>query len=152
MKAPNFANTPALSGVDSLKSFVVGQIDSGDGALADAVELVFHDYDYDEHFKVKVELLSMSRSKDDPWSVKYDISLKAYEVDKGSTGNVSFRVPTVKKIPAADKIRNTLILARTTHLATAPTTITATTPTDQIQVPITIQPSKQTLQGETIPA
>jgi LysM repeat protein len=80
LKAPDFSSA-GLTSTQALKDFVRKHIKSKDGALADNVEMIYHDYDYDDHFKVKVENLQMSRDKSDPFTVKYDISLKAYQVD-----------------------------------------------------------------------
>lgn len=76
--SPQFEGN-ALADVNALKSHVARK----GNKLAPEVELVFHDYDYDEHFKVKVDRFSVSRDKSDPFTVRYDISLKAYEVYKG---------------------------------------------------------------------
>jgi len=48
-------------------------------ALYPKIEMVFHDYDLDEHWKVLVNSFNVSRDKSDPFSVKYEISLTAYE-------------------------------------------------------------------------
>jgi len=99
-----------LASVEALKTFVKGAVEDGDGALIDQIELLWHDYDADDHFKVKVERFSMSRNKDDPHTITYDLSLIAYEVDTPKTDSGSFLVTFLKKISPSEKIRRAFLL------------------------------------------
>jgi nucleoid-associated protein YgaU len=54
------------------------KIKDGD-ALADKVSLVFHDYDMDDHYYVKISSFMASQSSDDYLSVDYSISGECYE-------------------------------------------------------------------------
>jgi hypothetical protein len=91
LKTPNFSS---IEGLTALRDFVMEQIDKGRGALADQLELIWHDYDYDDHYKVKIENFTAVRSKDDPWTVKYTINMLGYEVDT-SQAAISFNKPVV---------------------------------------------------------
>ena len=84
----NFSDT-ALSDVNALQEYV----HKHGNALAPNVEVVFHDYDYDEHWKVKCDKFNISRDKSDPYTVRYDIQLKAYEKYTGTKP----KKPEIKK-------------------------------------------------------
>jgi len=106
--APDFS-LPGLASVKKLKGWVNKQVRDKSGALADQVDLIWHDYDYDDHFKVKVDTFSLTRSKDDPWTVNYDISLKAYAVDD-RTGKIELKSPETKENTAQQIDTATLLM------------------------------------------
>ena len=66
-----------LARIDTL--ILKERVNKTQNALYPNIEMVFHDYDMDEHWKVKVNSFSINRDKSDPFSVKYEISLTAYE-------------------------------------------------------------------------
>lgn len=48
-----------------------------DGTLYDAIEIVFHDYDDNNHYSVVIDDFSMTRTADDPWTISYTIAMTA---------------------------------------------------------------------------
>ncbi len=130
--APSFG-AKELSKVNSLKKFVKSAIEDGEGALADNVEVIWHDYDYDDHFKVRVDNLSMARDKSDPWTVKYDISLQAYGVDDRKAGRIKFKSGT-KKPTAPQLIREAYLTSGDLSPETRPDSITIESPGSTVQV------------------
>lgn len=115
--APDFS-LQELSSVNALKTWVNQQIEDGDGALADEVELIWHDYDYDDHFQVKVQEFSMNRDARDPWTVLYDVTLQAYNGD--NAGTVSMKSPKTKRKTTMEGIRQVYLYTGTEHPATQP--------------------------------
>lgn len=119
--APSFS-LKSLAQTKALKKFVTDQISASEGALSDKLEMVWHDYDYDEHFKCKVDNLTMSRDKSDPWTIKYSIALKAYEVDTKASNKSHFNEGNIKK-SVAQLMQDVSNISGTTHPETVPDTI-----------------------------
>jgi len=111
---PNFTGD-ALKQVRELSKFAMTN-----GFLADKVDVIWHDYDYDEHFFVKIERLAISREKADPWTIKYDIQLKAYQVDDRAANSATMKNPE-KREYKTDWINNVHTLLQTCHPASMPT-------------------------------
>ena len=55
------------------------------GALYDEIQLIFHDYDFDDHYYCRVDTFSANQSAKDHLSVDYSINLELYERDTLST-------------------------------------------------------------------
>ncbi len=77
LHAPIFSSV-GLANVDALTRFVKQH-----GGLADKIDVIYHNYDYDEHWYIKVDELSIDRDKSDPFTIKYDISMRGYQRDIG---------------------------------------------------------------------
>lgn len=121
-------NAPALSlkglaQTKALKKFVTDQIKNKEGALADKLEVIWHDYDYDDHFKIKVDNLSITRDKSDPWTVQYNMSLKAYEVDDKASRIKPFSLENQRQ-SVAQLMQSVDNLTANSHEQSIPDTIT----------------------------
>ncbi len=88
--APEFAGTE-LAAVKALKDYVGQLLIKGSGALANKIEVIWHDYDKDEHLKVKIGNFKSVESDDDVWTIKYTIDLEAYAIDTQSTEKTTLR-------------------------------------------------------------
>lgn len=124
--APAFSS-PAIVNVKALRDYVAKQ----KKALASDIEVIYHDYDDDNHFKVKVDQFSITRDKSDPFTVKYSISLKAYEVDSRTASSsisttVEFKKVTVEEIISLNEFMLTL------HPMSLPTEVPSFTGNDTI--------------------
>lgn len=64
------------------------------GALYDEIQLIFHDYDLDDHYYCRVEDFSCKQSSDKHIVGNYSINLECYEKDTVQTRNIS---PQIKK-------------------------------------------------------
>lgn len=84
--APDFTGQ-ALAPVNALKTHVKQMLSKGKGALADQIVTIWHDYDRDDHFLVKVGSFRSSQSDADPWTIKYTINLEAYAIDSLAPNN-----------------------------------------------------------------
>lgn len=109
-----------LASTKALKNFVNKQIESGKGALADQIDVIFHDYDYDDHWYVRINSLSMSRSKDDPWTVTYNLSMQGYEQDTKQTSWRASNKPSTKKLTPAEQFRRAYLAIGQIHLYSTP--------------------------------
>lgn len=85
MIAPVFRGR-GMTSVNALKSWVNNKIRTGEGALIDKLQLIYHDYDLDNHMYVKVENFTATQNKEDPHSIEYNISLKGYKIDDRQSG------------------------------------------------------------------
>lgn len=132
--APDFSQKE-LADVAALKAFVEESVDDGDGVLADRVEVVWHDYDYDDHFLVKVDGFRIDRGKDDPWTIKYDFKLIAYGVDDG--GNRQPRKPSATKKSAPQIIRDVHVYVGKQSPESAPDTLPVEAPAGTLDTPST---------------
>jgi len=119
--APSF-NLKSLAQTRALKNFVTNQLRNKESALSDKIEMIWHDYDYDDHYKCKVESLSMPRDKSDPWTVQYNIILKGYEVDTKAS-IISKYSKTVKK-SVAQLMQDVSNISGVVHEQTIPSSIT----------------------------
>jgi len=120
---PPFAllGNPGMLSTAILIDQVTRNVGSKIGALADQVKLVFHDWDEDSHFYCKVESFSGNRSKSDPFTVMYDIALKAYRVDETRTGlSNAGNGAITKKEPAWEYMRKIQIVSGDFSPATVP--------------------------------
>jgi hypothetical protein len=88
--APDF-DGKELAAVNALKLHVQNMLVMGRGALADSIVTIWHDYDKDEHYLVKIGNFKSVESDDDPWTIKYTIDLEAYAIDTRSTEGTSLR-------------------------------------------------------------
>lgn len=117
----------ALSSVKALQRWVSDRAKSGSGALADKVVMIWHDYDYDDHFLVRVDSYTATRSKDDPWTIKYDISMQAYQIDtkvqQRTFSQAQRAIPT-----APQMIRDVYLLSGDVHPQTRPETLVVNVP------------------------
>lgn len=128
LNAPDFA-AQEVATVNALKQHVMSSIENGDGALADNLDVIWHDYDYDDHFKVRVDSLNMSREKGDPWTVKYDISLIGYEVDTRKAGRIQIKQPThERKQTPPQLLRSVYLMTGEMHEYTKPESVTVIAP------------------------
>lgn len=101
----------------ALKTFVEKQIENGKGALADKLDVIWHDYDYDDHFFIKVEEFSFARDDSDLNTIKYNISLVAYQVDdrKHNLSLISFY-----KLKTVQLLRELQTFIADMHVASIP--------------------------------
>lgn len=97
---------------DALKSWV----EEHRHAIAEDIDVVFHDYDYGEHYYVKVDRLRIDRDKSDPFTVRYDIALKAYMVFRRDPNPTT---PDVKRT-TPQKIFDINAIMNTVHSWTLP--------------------------------
>jgi len=77
---PTFTSL-GLADVSALGDHVRASLVNGNGVLADQIDMIWHDYDYDDHWRVKINDFSTSRTKEDPWSIMYTINMTAFEQD-----------------------------------------------------------------------
>jgi len=122
LSAPFFAGHPAFASVTAIKREVLRLIEDGKGALSDRIDVIWHDYDYDDHFKVVVEEFSWERSKDDPGSVFYNISMVGYSVDPRRIP-IAPSAPKVAKSTTLEDLRDIGTLIDNTHAPTRPETV-----------------------------
>ncbi len=120
--APNFA-AMGLGNVEALRQFADRY-----GGLADDISVVWHDYDYDDHFYIKVDSFSATREKRDPFSVQLDIAMKAYQVDHNATGAV-MKKPE-KRQTTAEWINDVVNIMKTQHPESMSLTVPKFTPND----------------------
>lgn len=132
--APDFA-APEVSRVNTLKRFVQKLVEEGDGALIDEIEVIYHNYDKDDHFKVRVERFTSSSDKSDPWSIRYDISLEAYEVDTQTSGRITISTPQKNKPTTPQIIQNGNLLIGNLHEESRPDTVTVNNPATSYTIP-----------------
>jgi hypothetical protein len=125
LHAPMFSGV-GLANVDALTRFVRMY-----GGLADKIDVIYHNFDYDEHWRVKVDELSIDRDKTDPFSIRYDISMRAYQRDIG----VSLLRPPNQKLKSTNMVNDIVEWMKNI----SPETLPAQTP-------------KITLQNSPIPA
>lgn len=81
LKSPSFSGQ-GLGNVNALKNFAKKY-----GSLAGTIDVIYHDYDYDEHFQVKVDEFTVRRSKEDVFSIMYDLSMRGFQVDQSKAAN-----------------------------------------------------------------
>jgi hypothetical protein len=86
--APNF-NTPATRSVNALQKYVSKQIENQLGALADEIRTVWHCEDKGDHFFVKISEFSYDVSADKQFTIIFNATLEAYEVDNLYSGKVN---------------------------------------------------------------
>lgn len=131
--APPFG-TQELARVNNLKSFVKRAIDNGEGALADNMEVIWHDYDYDDHFKVRVSRLVITRDKADPWTIRYDIAMQGYEVDTRKAGKIKLKQPNRQKKTPTQLLRDVNTLIGEEHSYSIPETVSIESPGTSYEV------------------
>lgn len=115
----------ALGPVNALKNHVNQGISSGRGALANKIVTVWHDYDKDDHFLVRIASFKSAQEDGDPWTIKYTIDLEAYMVDTKSTGRdkltgIGFSESKEKKVDYQSLIDKWNKVIAETHLESRP--------------------------------
>lgn len=106
--------------------------------LYNNIELVFHDYDNDNHYYCKVDNFSAVQDKSDVFSIRYDISLQAYEVYKlNNKKNVE------TKLAATQQLVQSLDVINTCHADSLPANIPAANP-DKSVLPNPINNTQET--------
>ena len=125
LSAPMF-EVSNMADVAAIKMEVARLIDDGIGATADKVDLYWHDYDYNDHFKVIVNEFSWRRSKDDPWTVFYTLDMTGIEVDPLRSGWVGFNEPVVTKRTTLEALQDVKNLINNEHAATRPSQYSVT--------------------------
>lgn len=131
INAPDFTGE-GLGSTSALKKFVEDQVDKGRGALANQVDMIYHDYDYDEHWFVKVDSLRIDRNKGDPWTIKYNIELKAYQWDDRKASSYSspsarIQSQSKKKLTSSEQIKELIDQSSSVHLYSVPETVNLST-------------------------
>lgn len=123
----------ALADVQALKEYA----GKHQNVLATKVEMVFHDYDYDEHYKVKLEKFDVSRDKSDPFSARYTIQLKAYErYSTTSNKRTEVRQSSTEILLNNDEIMQTL------HAESIPAKVPSFSPNELVMpAPSTVSPT-----------
>ena len=93
--------------ISKLYKNISRKINNKVGALYDQVRVIFHDYDMDDHFFVRVINFTGSQSSDKYIVGNYTITLDAYQVDKGQ----STALPVTKKttIEEVDNITTSIL-------------------------------------------
>lgn len=76
------------------------------GALYDEVQLIFHDYDMDDHYFCRVDTFSSSQSDTSYISVEYTINLELYERDNRQTAQT---VEIKKSLNESVDVANTMM-------------------------------------------
>lgn len=140
---PPFAvlNNPGMIGTIALIDKVKRNVGARLGALADQIKLVFHDFDEDNHFYVKVDSFKGTRSKSDPYTVMYDIALKAYRVDETRYGLSNAGAGAItKKEPAWEYMRKIQIISGDFSPATVPSEIQYNAGEESFVLPATDTP------------
>lgn len=122
--APDFSGQ-ALGPVNALKNHVRQAVSNGKGALANKIVTVWHDYDKDDHFLVRIGNFRSAQSADDPWTIKYTIELEAYMVDTKNAGGTRLTGASVsttnnKKLSVQSIIDKWYKVITQTHLESAP--------------------------------
>jgi hypothetical protein len=121
-RLPNFYGQTKQQ-VDALRKFVNSSVEDGTGALADRVRVIWHDYDYDDHFYVKIDNLDIKRGDDDVWSINYVITMRAYQIDSSKSTARIFNNMAYKKLSAPEHIRKVYLHTGEFHSASIPSTI-----------------------------
>ena len=73
--------------IDVLYSKVAGKVSRKIGALYDEIQLIYHDYDMDDHFYCRVDKFTGSQSDDKLFALNYTISLELTEPDNRQAGS-----------------------------------------------------------------
>ena len=139
LQAPFFFN-PELLPVEAFKIEVQKRIGQKQGALADQISMVWHDYDYDDHWYCKVDSLGMERTGKDNGTVLWNLELIGYRPDTSrtlprETGTIT------KRRPVLDALNKATIEIAAAHEESAPTELNI-----QIQNAL-FQVTKQTTQS-----
>lgn len=69
--------------IKTLYKKVAQRVKSKVGALYDEIQLIFHDYDMDDHFYCRVDNFSSNQSDDKHIAINYTINIECYEPDAG---------------------------------------------------------------------
>ena len=118
--------TPSFSrrGLESalaLKSAVNSRLDSSLGALSDQIKVVWHSYDYDDHYLARVDSFGYDiDANKDVFTVNYKIDFEAYSVDTLNSGNVQTGI--IRNTPE-EEIESIDAQLRTIGLDTLPSDI-----------------------------
>lgn len=99
------ASNPQLFPVLALANKVRTNLAQNKNATYDEIQMFWHAYDDDDHFKVRVSEFKSSRSKADPFSIDYTISLEAYEVDGNRSGFSNSPITRRKKVSVKEQAR-----------------------------------------------
>lgn len=142
LTAPNFSGKQ-LASTRALKDFVSNQTVE-EGALSDQIDVIFHDYDYDDHWYVRIDSVSFNRSKDDPWTVVYNIDMQAYEQDTRRFPGKALNLATERRPHPAEHIHKVYLSTGDLHLFSAPIEL-------PIQVAGGVIPIKNLLSTEVVP-
>ncbi len=134
VRAPRFT-LKELAIVELFRSELELLIAKGRGGLSDQIQLIWHAYDFDDHWAVKLDAFDWRITKDDPFTVFFDIKMQGYEVDPTRTGLVRTRgARKVAKKSYPEKIREVHNLSSTAHAASQPTELTVSTASGEYAV------------------
>ena len=78
--------------INILYNEISKRISSKVGALYDEIQLIFHDYDMDDHFYCRVDNFSSSQTDTKHIAVEYTINIECYEPDLGRNGMVTTQI------------------------------------------------------------
>lgn len=129
--SPDFSGVP-LASVNSLKKFVKNLVDDGDGALEDQIDVIWHDYDRDDHFFVRISDFASTQAKNDPWTIQWNVELEAYAVDRG--GGAKMMLFNAVKKKSVDEIRDAYLLSMKEHPDSIPDELPVSTPSGALSV------------------
>jgi hypothetical protein len=115
-----FGSNNSLFPVLALANKVRTNLIQNKNATYDEIELIWHNYDDDDHFKVRVANFQSSRSKEDPFSVNFNIVLEAYEIDANRSGFSNVPVSRRKKSSVKEQARKIYLYSGTLSTETAP--------------------------------
>lgn len=104
-----FPLLPSIPGFVGFVAAVMERIGDGRGSLSDQIEVIFHDYDMNNHHKVRIDTFGSTQTKDDPWTVSYTIRLETYQTETQALRNVGTAASTVRRIPALESIRKAVL-------------------------------------------
>lgn len=108
-----------LAAVELLRQRIALNTGIGRGALADQIEVVWHDYDADDHYFVHINEFSTSQSKADPWTIQWTCTMQGYRTDTNRFSQ-KFAGAVTKKAPILERIREVKIMFDNSGDATAP--------------------------------
>jgi hypothetical protein len=140
--APDFSGQ-ALASVNALKNHVRILVSTGAGALSDKIVTIWHDYDKDDHFFVRIANFRSVQEDSDPWSIQWTTELEAYAVDVKNARRAKLSGTTVKKLSYQEIIDKWNKVIANTHVESQPEERIIVTPTATMSVPNYVQ-------GETL--
>jgi hypothetical protein len=128
--AQNASLASSMALVTKVRTYIGQRV----GALTDQIEMYWHNYDDDDHFKVKIDSWETSRSKSDPFTVNWNISMRAMEIDTKRTGYVFSQGVTYIKKTTPDVIRSVSTFIGGLAPAASPTQVAITPPGGTVAV------------------
>lgn len=130
-----FGSNPSLYPVLALANKVRTNLAQNKNATYDEIQLFWHSYDDDDHFKVRVSSFESERSKSDPFTVNFSIGLEAFEVDGNRSGFSNSPISRRKKVSVKEQLRKIYLYQGTLSVETAPDVLPVQTYDGVLSVP-----------------